>query len=152
MFEDDEPHGRESDLAADGADASEYEYVEADTYADRSLLGDLAALIDDGKTYLEAELGFQKTRVTFALDRAKWLAGYGLAALLIAFVALIGLTVGLIITLIPLIGPLAATALVVGLLLIAAGLLAGRALRSLREIQNAFSDDSRPGENGGGAL
>ena len=36
----------------------------------RSLLDDVRALIDDGKTYLEAEVGFQKTRVAFVADRA----------------------------------------------------------------------------------
>src|SRR5690606_18468749 len=68
----------------------------------RSLLDDAEALIADGKTYLEAELEFQKTRAAYVADRAKAAAVYGVVAVLLAFLALIGLVVGLIIALTPL--------------------------------------------------
>lgn len=92
----------------------------------RSLLDDVEALIDDGKTYLEAEFAFQKTRVAVVADRAKSALVYGAVALLLGFLALIGLTVGAIIALSPVLTPWGAAALVVGLLAFAAGL-AGRA-------------------------
>lgn len=92
-----------------------------DEIEDRSLFDDVEALIDDGKTYLEAEFAFQKTRVAVVADRAKSALIYGAVALLLAFLALIGLTVGAIIALTPLLTAWGAAALVVGLLLFGAG-------------------------------
>lgn len=86
----------------------------------RSLREDVEALIDDGKTYLEAELIYQKTRAAFVADRAKGAVIYGAMAAAFGVLALIGLTVGLIIALTPLLTAWGASALVVGLLLIAA--------------------------------
>jgi hypothetical protein len=88
----------------------------------RSLRDDVEALIEDGKTYLETELVYQKTRAAFVADRAKGALIFGAAAALLAFLALIGLTVGLIIALTPLLTAWGASALVVGLLLVAAWL------------------------------
>lgn len=89
---------------------------------ERSLLDDVEALIDDGKTYLEAEFAFQKTRVAVVADRAKSALIFGAVALLLAFLALVGLTMGAIIALTPLLGAWGAAGLVVALLLLAAGL------------------------------
>jgi hypothetical protein len=80
---------------------------------DRSLIDDVEVLIDDGKTYLEAELNFQKTRALFVADRAKGLALYGLLGLMFAWMALIGLTIGLIFALTPSLGGWGATGVVV---------------------------------------
>jgi hypothetical protein len=93
---------------------------------ERSLLEDVQALIDDGKTYLEAELTFQKTRAAFVADGAKGTVAFAGAAALLGLMALFGLTVGLIIALSPLITAWGATGVVVGLLLLGA-LLAARA-------------------------
>lgn len=95
----------------------------------RSLRDDVEALIDDGKTYLEAEVVYQKTRAAFVADRAKGALIFGAVAALLGFLALIGLTVGLIIALIPLLTAWGASALVVMLLLLGA-LLAMRAASS----------------------
>jgi len=86
----------------------------------RSLRDDVEALIDDGKTYLETELVYQKTRAAFVADRAKGAVIYGALAAAFGILALIGLTVGLIIALIPLLTAWGASALVVGLLAVAA--------------------------------
>ena len=86
----------------------------------RSLREDVAALIDDGKTYLEAELNFQKTRAAFVADRAKAAVVFGAVAALLGFLALIGLTVGAIIALTPALTAWGASALVVALLLVGA--------------------------------
>jgi len=87
---------------------------------ERSLLDDVEALIDDGKTYLEAEVAYQKTRAAFVADRAKAALIYGVVAALLAFLALIGLTVGLIIALTPLLTAWGASAVVVALLVMGA--------------------------------
>ena len=94
--------------------------------AGRSLLADVEALIDDGKTYLEAELAYQRTRAAFVADGAKSAVILFAMAVLLAFLALIGLTVGLIIALTPILTAWGASALVVALLLVGA-VIAGRA-------------------------
>jgi uncharacterized membrane protein YqjE len=112
----------------------------------RSLFEDVEALIEDGKTYLEAELNFQKTRTRFAADQAKWALVFGLAALILVFLALVGLTVGLIIALTPLLTAWGATALVVILLGIVAAIAARAALRRGKELAGAFgsSTETKP--------
>ena len=87
----------------------------------RSLMDDVEVLIEDGKTYLEAELSFQKTRARFAGDRAKGVALYGLLGLMFAWMALIGLTIGLIFALTPSLGAWGATGVVVAIWLVIAG-------------------------------
>jgi hypothetical protein len=93
---------------------------------DRSLLADVEALIDDGKTYIEAELAYQRTRAAYVADGAKGAAILFAAAAMLGFLALIGLTVGLIISLAPILTAWGASALVVGALILGA-LMAGRA-------------------------
>jgi hypothetical protein len=107
----------------------------------RSLLEDVEALIDDGKTYLEAELAFQKTRAAFVGDRTKSAVVYGAAALLLVFLALVGLTVGAIIALTPLLTAWGASAAVVGTLLVAALLAALAARRAVTSLIGAFAGD-----------
>ena len=80
---------------------------------DRSLIDDVEVLIEDGKTYLEAELNYQKTRVSFVGDRAKGVVLFAVVGFVFAWMALIGLTVGLIIALTPPLSAWGATAVVV---------------------------------------
>ena len=110
-----------------------------------TLIDDVHALLDDGKTYVEAELQFQKSRVAFVLDRGKAGAALGVAALGLVHLALIALVVGLIIALAPLIGPWGATAVVVGVLLVLAVLLALAAKRRFAGLATAFGDSSKSG-------
>jgi uncharacterized membrane protein YqjE len=105
----------------------------------RSLLEDVEALIDDGKTYLEAELAFQRTRAAFVADRTKSALMFGVAAALLAFLALIGLSVGSIIALAPVLTAWGASALVVGILLAAATLAALAASRSWKSLMGSLS-------------
>lgn len=111
----------------------------------RSLRDDVEALIEDGKTYLETELVYQKTRAAFVADRAKGAVIYGAVAIAFGILALIGLTVGLIIALTPLLTAWGASALVVGLLVVGA-LIAMRAAnrRWNRLMQAIESDAERP--------
>lgn len=109
----------------------------------RSLGDDILALFDDGRTYAEAELRFQRSRLGYAADRAKYAAIYGAAALGLFHLALIALTVGGVIALIPIVGAWAATA-IVAVVLIVVGLVLLRALKGkFDEIHRAFSDSDR---------
>lgn len=106
-----------------------------------SLTDDLIALLDDGKTYAEAELAFQRSRAAFTADRLKGAIGFGLAAFGVLHLALIGLTVGVVLALIPIVGPWAATGIVTVTLVIV-GLFFLRLLKSrFDEIRGAFSED-----------
>jgi len=112
---------------------------------ERSLLEDLGAAWEDGKTYVSAEVAFQKTRASYAGTRLKSVAIFGVAAAFVAVLALIGLTVGMILSLATLVGPLAATLIVVAVLLLVAFLCARVAGRNWRELSGAFAKgDERP--------
>ena len=106
---------------------------------DRSLLSDLEATWQDGKTYVAAELAFQKTRLRFVTTKLKSVVIFGIAAAFLAVLALIGLTVGAIISLATIVGPLAATLIVVAVLLFVAFVLAKRAGRNWAALAGAFS-------------
>lgn len=106
-----------------------------------SLLEDVDALIADGKTYLEAEAAYQKTRAGYAANRLKWTAVYGAAALGLLHLALIALTVGIVIALVPLVGPWLATAVVVAILLLGALLFVQKLRAKLGDIRAVFEDD-----------
>lgn len=109
----------------------------------RSLTDDLIALVDDGKTYLETEVQFQKTRAAFALDRGRSGAIYAVIALTLVWLALVALVVGLVIALTPEIGPWAATALVVVVLAAGAAFFGWRAKQRFARLAAAYRG-SRP--------
>jgi len=94
--------------------------AEADVQDLRSLRDDVEALIDDGRTYLEAELIYQRTRAAYVAEETKTTVILGAVGAMFAFIALVGLTVGLIIALIPWLTAWGASAVVVGALGIAA--------------------------------
>ena len=95
---------------------------EAVDAAERSLVDDVRALVDDGRTLLEAELAYQKSRAALAGRTAKSMAGWIALALSLVFFALMALVMGLLLILAPLIGGLGATLAVVLALLGAAAL------------------------------
>ena len=104
----------------------------------RSLRDDVEALIEDGRTYLETELVYQKTRAAFVADRAKGALIFGAVAALLGFLALIGLTVGLIIALTPHLTAWGASALVVALLLLGAWIAVGAASKRWAGLMQAI--------------
>jgi Flp pilus assembly protein TadB len=108
----------------------------------RSLRDDVEALIEDGKTYLETELVYQKTRAAFVADRAKGAVIYGALAAAFGILALIGLTVGLIIALVPLLTAWGASALVVGLLAVAAFVAMRAASKRWDRLMQAIESDA----------
>lgn len=124
-----------------GEPTGESSPVDASEVAEPSLVDDVKALVDDGKTYLEAELQYQKSRVAFVADRGKSGAIYGVAAAAVVHLALIGLVVGLILALAPLITAWGATALVVTLLLIVGALLALAAKRRFARLATALREE-----------
>ena len=73
-----------------------------------SLTDELTALLDDGRTYLEAEVAYQKSRAIFTASESK----RGLYTLLATFAflhaALIALVVGGLLALVPVLGGLGA--------------------------------------------
>lgn len=96
----------------DGMTAQEAAPPQPEPPEPRSLTEDLEALYEDGKTYVEAEVAFQKTRARYAGRKIRNGFAFALAALAFLHLALLGLTVGLVIALAPLVGPWLATAIV----------------------------------------
>ena len=105
-----------------------------------SLTDDLLALFEDGKTYAEAEVAYQKSRAGFAANRLKGAIAVGLGAFGVLHLALIALTVGLVIALVPLVGPWAATAIVTAALVIAGVVLLRLLKGRIDDIRDAFSE------------
>lgn len=106
---------------------------------------DFEALIDDVLTYADAEMAFQKTRASFLANAIKRIIGFVAVALFLAFLAVIGLTVGLIFALTPLVTAWGATAIVVGGLLLGAALLARAAAKTWGRTMNAIRADHQVG-------
>lgn len=107
----------------------------------RSLLADLEALFSDLKVYYDAEIAFQKTRAAFLVDSLKRTIVFAVVGAFFASLATIGLALGVIIALTPLIGPWLATALVVGVLLAAAAYFLLKASKSWGGMMHAMRDD-----------
>lgn len=90
--------------------------------ADRSLVDDVKHLVADGRTLLEAELAYQKSRAAVAGAGIKDVASWGALTLVLVFFALMAGIIGTLIGVGALIGIFAATGLMVLLLLALAGL------------------------------
>ena len=109
--------------------------------AERSLVDDVRELVADGRTLLEAELAYQKSRAALAGRTVKSMAGWIALALSLLFFALMALVMGLLLTLAPLIGPFGATLLVVVALLISAGLSGWVAARRWSAMSRRLRED-----------
>lgn len=108
--------------------------------AGSSLAEDIAALIDDGKTYVEAEIAFQKTRLAFTVDRGKSGLLLGACAFAVLHLALVALVFGSILALTPVITAWGATALVTGLLVILGVILGVKANKRVTELAEAYQE------------
>lgn len=109
--------------------------------AERSLVDDVRELVTDGRTLLEAELAYQKSRAALAGRTAKSMVGWIALALSLVFFALMALVMGLLLILAPLIGGLGATLLVVAGLLIAAALSGWVATRRWTAMSRRLAED-----------
>ena len=141
----DDPKGP-PDNADDIAPALPDDY-EAEPDFEDSLVEELAALIDGGRTYAEAELAFQRTRAKLT----RRLIGVSLAlvvvALILLHIAFLALAVGLVIALEPLLTIWGAIGVVFGGLLLLVALLGWMALKRARKLGRLFSVP----DNGAGA-
>jgi hypothetical protein len=131
MLDNELPGGQDKDM-----DAPEGE----ESFADGSLSDDITALIDDGKTYVEAEIAFQKTRLAFVADRGKSGIIYAVIAFAVLHLAVIALVVGSIFALAPLITAWGATAVVVSLLLLSGIILGLKAKNRFKSLVQAFEE------------
>lgn len=106
-----------------------------------SLTDDVSALIEDSKTYVEAEINYQKSRAILLASKGK--RGTVLALVSFAFLnsALIALVVGLVLTLAPVLTPAGATALVFGMLLTGAIVFALMARSRFRKLSRIFEGE-----------
>lgn len=106
-------------------------------------MDDLEALLADAKTYLDAEVSYQKGRLGFAANRIKSGLVYGAAALVLIHLALIALTVGAVFALTPLTGPWLATAIVVVVLGLGATFLLVRLRGKMDDLRSVFDQGER---------
>jgi hypothetical protein len=111
--------------------------------AQRSLVEDVRQLASDGRTLLEAELSFQKSRAAVAGQGAKGVAAWGALALALVFFALMSLVLGLLLIVTIYAGPVAATVTVTLGVLLAAG---GAGWIAKRRWDHAASLLSEPAE------
>ncbi|MGH6786976.1 MAG: phage holin family protein [Novosphingobium sp.] len=113
--------------------------------AERSLVDDLRLLAEDGKTLLEAEFAYQKSRAVVAGDAAKSVAGWGALSLALVFFALMALVMGVLLGLAAILGAWAATVIVVVAVLFAA-LLSAMLARARWRRTTRLLGDTDPGE------
>ena len=107
----------------------------------RSLVDDIEDLLVDARTWLDAEFAYQKTRAGFVAASLKQAIALVVVAGLLALLALIGLTVGLILALAPVLTPLGATAVVVIVLLLVSLLLLRSAASRWRDAAGAIREE-----------
>ena len=105
------------------------------------LRDDISTLIDDARTYAEAELAFQKTRATLAGKTAGRALILFVLAVVLLHIALIALAVGAVIALAPLVTIWGAIAIVVGVLLIGVAVLVYAAIGKGRLLSAMFGSE-----------
>lgn len=109
--------------------------------AERSLVEDLRLLARDARTLAEAEVAFQKSRAGVLGGGLARIAALGAVAAFLLCLALVGLVVGAIFALIPLLTAWGATAVVVAALLLLALIAALWARASWRRLAALVSDE-----------
>ncbi|MEL7445950.1 MAG: phage holin family protein [Pseudomonadota bacterium] len=111
--------------------------------ARESLTQDLSDLIEDGKTFAEAELAFQKTRAGLAGRNLGFAAGFGILAIIVLHIALIALALGLLLAFQPMVGIWGAIGIVFGGMMIAVVLLGLSARSNAKKLATLFKDDAK---------
>lgn len=107
-----------------------------------SLFEDVATLIDDGRNLVEAELAFQKARLSYAGRRGGSAAIFAVLALLLLLLFLFALVVGCILALTPMLGAWGAMFSVAGALLVFIAICGMLVLRNVRMIGKTFRDEA----------
>lgn len=117
--------------------------------AERSLVDDVHQLLDDGKTYVEAEMAYQTTRAQFVVDHLSQAALKGLIGAVFLVIALIALSVGVLIALQGLFGIWIAVAIVTAFWALAAGIMFHRMFRGFHQIKEAMGARDKEREQKG---
>lgn len=108
-----------------------------------SLLDEVESLVEDGRTYAEAELAFQKSRLAFVAEHAKWAAIFGGLAAVLVVLAVVGLVIGALLALTPQLTAWGAAGVVFAVLVVAAFLLVWRASARWKSLMQAFEAEER---------
>lgn len=108
-----------------------------------SLFGEIGSLIEDGRTYAQAEVAYQKTRFSFVLGHAKWALVFGGIAAVLAVMSLFAMVFGLILSLAPILTPIGATVAVTFGMLILAAMLAAVAKMQIGKAKSAFDSKDK---------
>lgn len=108
-----------------------------------SLRDDITTLVEDARTYAEAEIAFQKTRAGIAGKRGARALVLLVLAVVLLHIALIALAVGAVIALAPLITIWGAIGLVVGVMLLGVALLVMGAVSDGRLLAAMFGSEDK---------
>lgn len=108
------------------------------------LRDEVSALVEDARTYAEAEIAFQKTRASLAGKHGGRALVLLVLALVLLHIALIALAVGAVIALAPMVSIWGAIAIVVGVMLLGVVLLVRAAVGDGRRLGAMFGGDPAP--------
>jgi hypothetical protein len=126
--------------AATGVDPEGDDATTANSFTE--LRDDVAALVEDARTYAEAEIAFQKTRAGLAAKAAGRAMVFLVLAVVLLHIALIALAVGAVIALAPLVTIWGAIAIVVGVMLVGVALLVLSAISKGKLLAAMFAEDN----------
>lgn len=114
-------------------------------HEDASLREDLRLLAADAKSFVTAELAYQKVRAGYASGKAKTIALLGVVALVFVFFAVMAAVVGTVIALGPVLGEWGAMAAVTGGLLLITIICVLVALHHLGQMKAILSEGGPDG-------
>lgn len=109
-----------------------------------ALRDEVTALVEDARTYAEAEVAFQKTRASLAGKHGARALVMLVLALVLLHIALIALAVGAVIALAPLVTIWGAIAIVVGVMLLGVALLVRAAISDGKLLGAMFGSGEAP--------
>lgn len=115
------------------------------------MIEQLRGLYADGRELIDAEIGFQKARISAAGRQVRMMMMLAFVGLVLIGCALIALVVGTMIALIPLLGEWGAMGATVAGSLLLAGLTLWLAARRIGKIGALFASDDEPEAEVGGA-
>jgi hypothetical protein len=132
----------QSSTASDeGADGGALPETETTAGFDESIVHEVSTLIDDGRTYAEAEIAFQKIRAKLAGKSIGIALACVIVGLILLNIAFLALAVGLVIALAPLVTIWGAIGIVVGVLLLLVGWLGYKAMKHGGVLSSLFSSN-----------
>jgi uncharacterized membrane protein YqjE len=103
-----------------------------------SLLDEVESLVEDGRTYAEAELAFQKSRLAYVAEHAKWAAIFGGLAAVLVVLAVVGLVIGALLALTPELTAWGAAGVVFAVLVVVAFIMVRMASAKWKGLLQAF--------------